>query len=174
MAGRCCPLRCTQVFKRTKAGGLLGPFASLPSHFLQLWAPALAWLGSAIATHGTVKSWSCIPAQHFTFWKTCPAPHFQSKAPLFSSSSGGQGPTVVSVTAITNSWGPSPCHLSLEHVHLFIHHEEYRFTNHLNKWEQAHGLSATVREWYLHILLGILLLKRKIFPSFLIYWFISV
>ena len=142
MAGRCCPLRCTQVFKRIKAGGLLGPFASLPSHFLQLWAPALAWLGSAVATHGTVKSWSCIPAQHFTFWKTCPAPHFRSKAPHFSSSSGGQGPTVISMTAITNSWGPSPCHLSLEHVHPFIHHEEYRFTNHLNKWEQTHGLSA--------------------------------
>lgn len=44
----------------------------------------------------------------FTFRGIFPALPFQSEALHFSSSWGGWGPNVISITAITNSSGPSP------------------------------------------------------------------
>lgn len=92
----------------------------------------------------TMEFWSC-PHPHFTFWRVFSAPYFWSEAPHISSSSKGQAPNVISIKAITNSWGPSPCHLSEEWVRAFIGHDEYHFTNHLNKWEWANEFSAKDR-----------------------------
>lgn len=91
-----------------------------------------------------------LPQTQLTFQGTFPAPHFSDKigclqggmavdwAPHFSkwsshssSNSEGQDPNVVSIMAITNLWGPSPCHLSENCVRPFIAYDEHHFTSHL-------------------------------------------
>lgn len=96
-------------FKESKLGSVKLPcFSSAPS-FSALRDEPVPDLWSAWTVHQPHDYGDLVPCHpHFTFRGIFLAPPFQSEALHFSSGRGGQGPNIISISATTNSSGPSP------------------------------------------------------------------